>query len=198
MDNAELLRRIQADAPGAFEEFVDRFGDRIYGFGLQMCGEREDARDVAQDTLLQAYRSLKNLKHPEAMRSWVYRVVSNACQMKRRKGQYQVNREVSLEELMPAGENDFAEILPDPAETPDNAALRAEAEELVRKAIHTLPPHYRIVLLLRDMEQFTTRETSKILNLPESTVKMRLHRGRLMVRRELESGSGAGGRSDVS
>ncbi len=198
MDNAELMKRIQSDAPGAFEAFVDRFGDRIYGFGLRMCGEREDARDVAQDTLLQAYRSLKNLKHPEAMRSWVYRVVSNACQMKRRKGHYQVNHEVSLEELMPAGGSEFADTLPDPAETPDAAALRAETEDLVRKAIDALPAHYRIAVLLRDMEQFSTRETARILDIAESTVKMRLHRGRLMVRRELESDSVAEGYSEVS
>ena len=175
---------------------MDKFGDRIYGFGIRMCGEREDARDVAQDTLLQAFRSLKNLQHPEAMRSWVFRVVSNACQMKRRKGQYQVNREVSLEDLMPAGGDDFAATLPDPAEPQDEAVMRAEAGELVRTAIDSLPPHYRIVLLLRDMEQFSTRETSKILGITESTIKMRLHRGRLMVRKELESGQLAGGRSE--
>ena len=160
MDNSELLRRIQADEPGAFETFVDRFGDRIYGFGVRMCGEREDARDVTQDTLLQAFRSLKKLRNPDALRSWVFRVVSNACQMKRRKGGYQVNKEVSLEDLMPAGGDDFASAVPDPGDRPDDIVLRAEAGGRVREAIDTLPPHYRMVLLLRDMEQFSTRETA--------------------------------------
>lgn len=185
MDNAELLRKIRDDEPGAFEAFVDRFGDRIYGFGVRMCGEREDARDVAQDTLLQAYRSLKKLKHPEALRSWVFRVVSNACLMKRRKGNYQTNREIPLEDLMPGEGEDFSAAIPDPAPGADEELVLSETREAVRAAIDLLPPHYRMVLMLRDMEHFSTREASEILDIPESTVKMRLHRARLMVRGEL-------------
>jgi RNA polymerase sigma-70 factor (ECF subfamily) len=185
VDNAELLRKIRNNEPGAFEAFVDRFGDRIYGFGVRMCGEREDARDVAQDTLLQAYRSLGKLKHPEALKSWVFRVVSNACLMKRRKGNYQTNREVSLEDLMPGEHEDFGASIPDPGQGADDALVRSQTREAVREAIGALPPHYRIVLMLRDMEQFSTRETADILDLPESTIKMRLHRARLMVRKEL-------------
>ena len=185
MDNAELLSKIRNDEPGAFEAFVDRFGDRIYGFGVRMCGEREDARDVAQDTLLQAYRSLKKLEHPEALRSWVFRVVSNACLMKRRKGNYQTNREVSLEDLMPGENEDFSASIPDPGPGAEDALVLSETRVAVREAIDLLPPHYRMVLMLRDMEQFSTRETAEILDLPESTIKMRLHRARLMVRKEL-------------
>jgi RNA polymerase sigma-70 factor (ECF subfamily) len=177
---------------------VERFGDRIYGFGVRMCGEREDARDVAQDTLLQAYLSLKNLKHPEAMRSWIYRVVSNACLMKRRKGNYQANREVPLEDLMPREGEDYSHLIPDPAPGSDEELLLSETREAVRAAIDTLPPHYRIVLMLRDMEHFSTRETAEMLDLPESTVKMRLHRARLMVRRELVGNPVDGGGRDAS
>ena len=193
MDNAELLRKIRNDEPGAFEAFVDRFGDRIYGFGVRMCGEREDAREVAQDTLLQAYRSIKNLKHPEALKSWVYRVVSNACLMKRRKGNYQANREIPLEELMPGEGEDFSSTIPDPGPGADEELVRSETRQAVRDAIQVLPPHYRMVLMLRDMEHFSTRETAEILDLPESTVKMRLHRARLMVRSELVSTAAGGG-----
>ena len=198
MDNAELLKKIRQGEPGAFEAFVDRFGDRIYGFGVRMCGEREDARDVAQDTLLQAYLSLKNLKHPEAMRSWVYRVVSNACLMKRRKGNYQANREISLDDLMPTEGEDFSGVIPDPGRGSDEELLLSETREAVRAAIDTLPPHYRVVLMLRDMEHFSTRETADMLDLPESTVKMRLHRARLMVRKELAGDPAEGGNRDAS
>ena len=188
MDDAELLKKIRADEPGAFEAFVDRFGDRIYGFGVRMCGEREDARDVAQDTLLQAYRSLGKLKHPEALKSWVFRVVSHACLMKRRKGSYQTNREISLDDLMPGEGEDFSSRIPDPGPGADEELVLSETRDAVRAAIGLLPPHYRMVLMLRDMEQFSTRETADILDLPESTVKMRLHRARLMVRSELAGG----------
>src|SRR5512137_2044095 len=112
-DNASLLSRIRADAPGAFDEFVTRFGGRIYAFGLKFCGEREDAKDVLQDTLLQAYRSLRELEHPEAMTSWLYRVASNACLMRRRRGKFAPEREISLEELLPGPGDDLRVQIPD-------------------------------------------------------------------------------------
>src|SRR5512137_3046068 len=125
-DNASLLSRIRADAPGAFDEFVARFGGRIYAFGMKFCGEREDAKDVLQDTLLQAYRSLRELDNPAAMTSWLYRVAANACLMKRRKGKFEPEREISLEELMPRpGEGAGVEI-PDPSAMPHDDAVRAE------------------------------------------------------------------------
>ena len=186
-DDAILLDRIRRDEPGAFDAFVAAYGDRIYGFGRRVCGASEDARDVVQDTLLQAYLSLRELEHPEALRSWLYRVASNACLMKRRKGKYEPAREISLEELAPRpGEGPGVEI-PDPASLPDENFARTRIRERVQAAIGDLPPHYRIVLVMRDMEQLSIDETSEALGLPASTIKMRLHRARLRVRRTLEA-----------
>ncbi len=185
-DSAELLSRIRADAPGAFDEFVARFGGRIYAFGMKFCGEREDAKDVLQDTLLQAYRSLRDLEHAAAMTSWLYRVAANACLMKRRKGKFEPEREISLEELLPrSGEGAGAQI-PDPAALPHDNAVRAETKARVQNAIGDLPPAYRIVLVMRDMEQLSTQEVADALSLEISAVKMRLHRARLMLRKSLE------------
>ena len=185
-ENARLLDRIRADAPGAFEEFVERFGGRIYAFGMKFCGEREDAKDVLQETLLQAYRSLRTLDNPEAMISWLYRVAANACLMRRRKGKYEPEREISLEELMPRpGEGPRVEI-PDPSAMPHDDLVRAETKARVQRAIGDLPDPYRIVLVMRDMEQLSTQEVAEALGLETSAVKMRLHRARLMVRKSLE------------
>jgi len=192
-----LLERIHADDPAAFDEFVERYGSRIYGFGLKVCGESEDARDVAQDTLLKAYLSLKQLQEPKALKSWLYRVAANACLMKRRKGKFEPQRELSLEELMPAGPAEATAELPDPGDLPDDELARAELRRAVRAAIRELPPHYRIVLVLRDMEQLTTKEAAEALDLPESTVKMRLHRARLMIRQQLVATAGAAGSGEV-
>ncbi len=198
-EDAALLERIRRDEPGAFDGFVAAYGDRIYGFGRRVCGESEDARDVMQDTLLQAYLSLKDLEHPEALRSWLYRVASNACLMKRRKGKYEPARELSIEELAPRpGEGPGVEI-PDPGSLPDEDLERTWIQERVRGAIGDLPDHYRIVLVMRDMEQLSTEETAEALSLPVTTVKMRLHRARLMVRQRLEaalsSARAAGGKA---
>ena len=186
---SDLLRKIQDGDPQAFDEFVNLYGDRIYGFGLRMCGEREDARDIAQETFIKAFESLKALKEPKALKSWLYRVAANACLMKRRKGKFEPKSELSLEDLMPRDAESAAFEVPDDADTPDDSVVRNETRRAVREAIRSLPPNYRIVLLLRDIEQLTTREASEALDLPETTIKMRLHRARLGVRKYLESGS---------
>jgi len=186
---SDLLKKIKDGDPRAFDDFVNHYGDRIYGFGLRMCGEREDARDIVQETFIKAFESLKTLKEPKALKSWLYRVASNACLMKRRKGKFEPKQELSLDALMPRDPDSATFEIPDDADAPDDSVARNETRRAVREAIRSLPPHYRIVLLLRDIEQLTTREASEALELPETTIKMRLHRARLGVRRYLESGS---------
>jgi RNA polymerase sigma-70 factor (ECF subfamily) len=188
-EESDLLRKIQDGDPQAFDDFVNLYGDRIYGFGLRMCGEREDARDIAQETFIKAFESLKTLKEPRALKSWLYRVASNACLMKRRKGKFEPKKELSLDDLMPRDAESASFEIPDDADSPDDSVAREETRRAVREAIGSLPPHYRIVLLLRDIEQLSTREVAEALNLPETTIKMRLHRARLGVRKYLESGS---------
>jgi len=180
-----LLASIRRDDPGAFEEFVHRYGGRIYGFGMRVCGEREHAEDVAQATLMQDFVALKDVKEPAALRSWLYRVVSNACLMRRRKGKFEPARELTLEELMPRGREEAEVQIPDASALPDDAVARSEVQEAVHAGIRELPPEYRLVLLLRDIEQLSTREVATALDLTESNVKMRLHRARLMLRRVL-------------
>lgn len=191
--DAALLERIRRDDPGAFEEFVDRHGGRIMGFGLRVCGEREDAKDILQETLITAYRSLKGLQDPRAMKSWLYRVASNACLMKRRKGKFEPKTEISLDDLGPLGPAGVLRQIPDPSELPDEVLARSELGRALQEAIAELPPHYRIVLVLRDMEGLTTREVAAALGLETSAAKMRLHRARLMVRQRLESALVGGG-----
>ena len=187
MTDAELLESIHADAPGAFEAFVEAYGDRVYRFGRRMCGDRQDAQDVLQDTLIAAYRALKTVENPEALRSWLYRVASNACLMMRRRGKHAPQRELSLEELMPLGEDGPGFEVPDPGELPDSEAARSEVVAQVREALGDLPPALRIVLVMRDMEGLSTQEVAAALDLGESAVKMRLHRARLQLRRLLVS-----------
>jgi RNA polymerase sigma-70 factor (ECF subfamily) len=181
----ELLDSIRRDDPGAFEEFVRRYGGRIYAFGMRVCGESEDAKDVAQDTLIQAFRALKDVNEPQALRSWLYRVVSNACLMRRRKGKYEPRQQLTLEELMPRGREDAEIQIPDAATLPDDEVARREIHAAIYAGIRELSPEYRMVVLLRDIEQLSTHEVAVALNITESTVKMRLHRARLMLRKVL-------------
>jgi RNA polymerase sigma-70 factor, ECF subfamily len=189
----DLLAGLRRSEPLAFEAFFDRYADRIYGFGLKVCGRAEDAQEILQDTLVTALKSLKDVKHARAIPRWLFRVATNACLMRRRPGQYAENREIPLEDLMPERKDGVPLPIHDWSLDPDEEIRRNEEKRLLKEVVAELPPHYRLVLVLRDMEEMSANEVSEILQIPLSTVKMRLHRARLLVRKELTRRLLAGG-----
>lgn len=181
----QVLRAVQSGERDAFERFVKRFGNRIYGFGMRVCDQPEDAEDVYQETLVAAYRTLATLREPRALTTWLYRVVANACRSKRRKGGFAANREIPLDELLPQGEPfDAGPVLPDDGD-PAADLYRRELGEALERAVRDLPHDYRVVWLMRDVEELSTQETAEALQISVSNVKMRLHRARLQLRRQL-------------
>lgn len=184
VSDAELLRLVQQDEPGAFDAFVERYGRRLMSFGIRMCGHVEDAEDVFQETLLAAYRGLKDLREPGAVRTWLFRVAANACRMQRRKEK--ASRTISLDELKPPGwEEGVMEDVPDWSRLPEDGAQQAELRRALEEEISHLPHDYRIVVLLRDVEGLSTEETAEALGIRPSAVKMRLHRARMALRQAL-------------
>jgi len=181
----EILAEVQRGEPGAFDRFANHFANRIYAFSMRMCGHREDAEDVVQDTLIAAYRKLSDLREPKALTSWLYRTVSNACLMKRRRSKFAPKQELSLESLLPQGGTvDDGPVLPS-EQDPEAGAYRAELSEALEQAVRDLPPDYRIVWLMREVEELSTEETAEALGIGISNVKMRLHRARLALRKRL-------------
>jgi RNA polymerase sigma-70 factor, ECF subfamily len=180
----ELIERLQAKDPQAFAEFMDRFGRRLLGFGMRMCGDREDAREVVQDTLLKTFQSVHELKNREAFAGWLYRIATNACLMKRRKSKF-LEEEIPLEDVLP-DRTALSQGGPDWNRLPDEAALDGELQGKIRAAILDLPDTYRSVLVLRDLEGLDTEEVSQALGLSKDVVKMRLHRARAKVRDRIE------------
>jgi RNA polymerase sigma-70 factor (ECF subfamily) len=151
-----------------------------------MCGQREDAEEVAQDTLLKVFESFDQLQDPERVKAWVFRIAKNYCLMKRRKSVFAPDREYSLDELLPgAGEAPRAVQVPDTGELPEDHVLRVELGSRLEEALRELPDTYRSVVLLRDVEGLSTAEAAGILDLSEDVVKQRLHRGRLALRKSL-------------
>ncbi len=187
MSDEELLAAIAEERPGAFDAFVERYGRRLLAFGLRMCRHQEDAEDVFQETLFKAYQSLSRLEDPRALGTWLFRIVSRQCLMKRRKEV--PGREISIDETpAPGSERDLPPFeIPDAAHLPDDDTLQAELHEALQEAIDRLPSDHRIVVLLRDVEGFSTRETAEILEVGLSAVKMRLHRAHQALREELAS-----------
>lgn len=185
LTDEELLDAVNRRDPGAFDAFVDRYGRRLMAFGIRMCRNREDAEDVFQETLLIAFEGLQDLREPKALRTWLFRVAANACRMQRRK---EARRgEISLEELKPSGwEDGYVPEIPDWSDLPEDSAERLELREALEEGLSTLPEHYRIVVLLRDVEGLSTKQTADILGLRTPAVKMRLHRARMALRQHLE------------
>jgi len=185
----ELARQLIAGEPEAFDRFVEHFRAKIFHYSWLMCGHREDAEEVAQETLLKVFENFNQLREPERVRPWVFQIAKNACLTKRRKSVFAPSRELSLDDFLPAmnAEGGHARIqIADWSRLPDRQMLQAEMKEALARAISELPENYRSVILLRDMEELSTLETAQILDLTEDVVKTRLHRARLAVRQNLD------------
>jgi RNA polymerase sigma-70 factor (ECF subfamily) len=181
-----LLEAARNNEPGAFDAFVERYGGRLFAFGMRMCGHREDAEDVFQETLLKAFTGLAQLREPGAVRTWLFRVASNQCLMKRRSEKSDPSRGISLEQLKPPGWEEGRPVdIPDWSDLPEDGAGRSELRAALEDAIVDLPPDYKIVVVLRDVEGLTTGETAEVLGLGLPAVKMRLHRARMALRDRL-------------
>jgi RNA polymerase sigma-70 factor (ECF subfamily) len=176
-----LARALLAGETDAFERFVEHFRSKVFHYSWLMCGRPEDAEEVAQETLIKVFENFEQLREPEHVRSWVFRIAKNACLMQRRKSVFAPTHELSLDELSPA-----VELSDDAAGPPDGELLRSELRAILDRVIAELPQVYRAVVLLRDIEELSTEETAQILDLSTDVVKTRLHRGRVAMRQKLD------------
>ena len=188
-EETELARRLLSGDAEAFDRFVEHFRTKVFHYSWLMCGHREDAEEVAQETLLQVFQSFDQLRDPQRVRPWIFRIAKNACLMKRRKSVFAPSRELSLEEFMPAKHGEDGQVrleIADWSRVPDDQALQSEMKAVLGRAIADLPDQYRCVILLRDLEELSTPETAQILEVSEAAVKTRLHRARLALRKAVD------------
>lgn len=175
-----LLRK--AD-PISVEQALRLLQKTVFSFGMKICGHREDAEDTAQEVLVKSLPHLAKLDDPLALSTWLYTAARNRCWQDRRKPSYR--RKVALGDLMP----DKAELgwllHADPRSNPEVQAQSGEESQALRQAVLRLPRRYRIVLVLHDMEELDADLVAKILSLQRGTVRVRLHRARLMLRKEM-------------
>src|SRR5271165_5017235 len=111
----ELARALLAEETGAFERFVNHFRSKVFHYSWLMCGRPEDAEEVAQETLLKVFENFGQLRDPERVRAWVFRIAKNACLMQRRKSVFAPAHELSIDELPPAAELPAGEPQPEVA-----------------------------------------------------------------------------------
>lgn len=185
-EDTELINAINSGRGSLFYDLVKKYELKLYNFGLKMCGETRDAEDMVQETFLKVYRYLSDFRSESKFKNWLYRIAASVCIKKRRKSKFAPRNEISLEDFIPEDKENIPDSLPPWASEPLEKVLNDELSKNIRKAILLLPEKYRIVLVLRDIEGFGTEETSQILNIKPSSVKVRLHRARLFLKERLK------------
>jgi len=188
-NDEQLARDLLSGNEEAFTRFVNAYRARLSQYSFLICGHREDAEEVAQETLLRVFESADQLRDPARLRAWVFRIAKNECFMKRRKSVFAPKTELSLDELRPRkpdGDPAAPEIA-DWSRLPDDLLFDSELHRALLSAIQQLPEVYKTALLLRDVEELTTDETAEALEISINAVKTRVHRGRLALRRHMES-----------
>ena len=185
-DDTELIQAINSGQTEKFAELVRRYEQKLYNFGRRMCGDTGDAEDLVQDTFLNVFRYLKDFRHETKFKNWLYRVATSVCLKKRRRSKFAPEKELSLEEFLPAEGEASPDAVPEWAAQPLDQLLTSELSQVIRDAIVELPENHRLVVVLRDLEGFSTEETAQMLGLTTANVKVRLHRGRLFLREKLK------------
>ncbi len=175
----QLVRKSQEDDERAFGELVSRYESKVYSLALKMLRNPEDAEDVLQDTFLRAYRGIKSFKGNSTFSTWIYRITANSALMRLRKRQLPT---VSIDD---ADEREAPINIADWAPGPVEQMLNQETQAAMTEAIEALPPEFRQVFVLRDIEELSNAEVAEILDLSVAAVKSRLHRARLKVRNRL-------------
>jgi len=183
----ELIRAtelLQRNTPEAVEEAIGLLQNTVYSFSMKVCGHPEDAEDTMQEVLFRSLGHLAKIQDPRALAVWLYTVTRNRCWRMRRKPANAAAHTLSLDELMPDSA-ELGRLLQDAAESPEGNLLVAERHHLLHLAVLSIPASLRIVLVLHDMEDLTTDQVAQVLNLQPGTVRVRLHRARLSVRKEM-------------
>ncbi len=184
----QAVALLQDKRPDALERALDLLQQTVFSFSMKVCGHREDAEDTMQDVLLKAVPYLPKFNSPKALVVWLYTVAKNRCLMSRRRSKFAPRETLSLEELMP-DRQELEALAQSGNGTPETSALRRESSDLVRQAVLKVPPQYRLILVLHDMEELDTPEIARITGLRPGTVRVRLHRARLFLRNELTRGT---------
>jgi len=180
-----LITRFKAGSMDAMEKIVERYEDQIFTFGLKMCGHLQDAEDIVQETFLNAFKYLNDFREETKLRNWLFKIAARVCFRKRRKKKFEPERELSLESFVLKDGLSSSYDIPDLSNNPSEQLERNELKQIINKSILSLPPKYRFVFNLRDIEGFSTKEASEILGITAQTVKTRLHRARLFLREKI-------------
>lgn len=176
-----VLQRLRAGDPDEFEKLVRDHQDALYRLLFRLTGDSNEAQDLLQDSFLRVCTGLSSFRGQSSLRTWLHRIAINTFLNERRRPQPEQVDLATVEEMTPGWLGRFREKVPDPEDIVD---VRHRYEKLA-DAVARLPKEYKVVLLLRDREGYSSQEVADLLEISVSAVKSRLHRARLWVRKEL-------------
>ena len=191
-DVEQAIQLMQSHDSSALDKALALLQDTVYSFSMKVCGHHEDAEDTMQDVLLKSIPHLVKFDSPQALKVWLYKVARNCCMSRHRRTGFSRARNLSLEALMPSS-HELTDLLSSPRPSPEESLVSDENARHLKHAIMAVPLLYRMVLVLHDMEELSTTEVAQIMSLREVTVRVRLHRARLFLRRQLAQMAGPAG-----
>ena len=192
---AALVDRCRLGDPHAFGRLVALHEAMVYNLAARLLGDREEARDLAQDVFLQVYRTLGRFEGRSSLRTWIYRITVNLCRNRQRLWRRRRRaRACRLDELTQAEHAQLGSGRPE-AQTPFEQMRRRESVRVVQEALLRLSFDHRAILTLREIEGLSCEEIAAALGLPGGTVKSRLARARERLRRALADRVPEGGRA---
>ncbi len=174
----DLLLAARAGDARSIDELLTRHEQQIFRFGLRMCGNEDDAREVLQETLLAAFRSLHKFRGEAQLSTWLYQIARSFCMKSRRRSTGEPQRMASIEQRE-------AQSTPAPDATPDLRAHAREMGELLQAAILSLSESQREIIVLRDVEGLSAEEAAQVVGIEVGALKSRLHRARAELRERL-------------
>jgi len=179
------IQNLKAGDSRGFEKALESLTASAFAFAKKVCGNQDDAEDIAQETMIRLAPTLENFSDARGLGVWLYKVAKTRCLMSRRKSKFAPAHMLSVDNLIPSPAEKAA-LADHPWKVgPEELVLRDELRGQLEKAILLLPERYRLVLVMRDMEQLDTEEAASALGITLATVKMRLHRARAFVRKQL-------------
>jgi RNA polymerase sigma-70 factor, ECF subfamily len=186
-----LLNRLKTGDEQAVAELADTYGSKIYQLAFRYLRNREDAEEVTQDVLFKVYRKVGAFRGDSALSSWIYRITFNAAMSRLRTGRHQRQDDERQPASVENGERPSTRAdIADWRDLADEQVLRSQLRTRVLRAILALPAIYRAPVMLRDIQGMSTEEASAMLRVKDQTLKSRLHRGRVILRKQLADFAG--------
>lgn len=182
----QLVRRLRDRDEQAFRELMVEHRDKVYNLTLRMLGNRAEAEDVAQEVFIQVFKTIDTFREESKLSTWLYRVAVNLCKNRiKYLARRQDRNKDQLDETTEAAASSAVAAPGGPPARPDRAVEGAQIEKVLQEAIATLDEDHRVLVVLRDIEDLSIEEICAITGLPDGTVKSRLHRARLALRKKV-------------